>query len=91
MWQKASNSQLRMIYGLAKRLGIDNDVLHDIAARLCRCESLAKLSIVDARRIIDYLKRQAGEAVREPVDRASSAQQNRICALVREKIGRAHV
>ena len=81
MRQKASSGQLRMIYGLAKRAGIDNDLLHDIAARLCRCESLAELSKSDGIRIINYLKRQCGEPVAEPTERLTPAQFGKITAL----------
>lgn len=83
MWQKASSGQIKMIYGLAKRAGIDNDLLHDIAARLCHCESLTDLSKSDGIRLINYLKRQCGEPVAESTERLTPAQFGKINALAK--------
>ena len=80
--KKASNAQLKMIYGLAKRAGIDSDILHTITARVCHRDSLAALTSFEASRLIDHLKRYLGEAD-EGAGRATEKQRGKIYALAR--------
>lgn len=79
---KASNAQIKMIYGLSRKAGIDDDALHAITARLCYRDSLSLLTIAEASRLIDYLKRYMGEAD-EGVGRATEKQRGKIFALAR--------
>lgn len=81
--RKASGAQLKMVYGLAKKAGIDNDVLHDAAARICRKSSLAELTTLEASRLIDYLKHVSGDDQSVP-DRASAGQQGLIFSIARQ-------
>lgn len=80
--KKVSGKQLKMVYGLAKKAGIDNDVLHGVAARLCHKDSLAALTGYEASRLIDYLKHVNGDD--EIPDRASAGQQKLIYSIARD-------
>lgn len=79
--KKVSGKQLKMVYGLAKKVGIDNDVLHDVAARLCHKDSLSALTSYEASRIIEYLKHINGDDT--VPDRASKGQQGLIYSIAR--------
>lgn len=80
--KKASTAQLRMIYGLSHKAGIDDDALHSIAARVAHQSSLSKLTGWEAGRVIDYLKRFTGGAD-EGEGRATEKQRGKIFALAR--------
>lgn len=62
----ASNPQLRMIYGLAKKACMDSDTLHTVVDRLCKRDSLSKLTSLEANRVIEYLRRHLGEVDEAP-------------------------
>jgi len=52
---KITIAQMRMIYGLAKKKGMDNDTLHAYIYQLTNKSSLKHLSIMDAKKVIDSL------------------------------------
>lgn len=79
----ASNAQLRMIFGMAKKLGMDNDELHCLVHGLSGAESLRMLNSSQAARIIDRLNVLAGTK-KDISARATQAQQHKILALARE-------
>lgn len=79
---KASNAQLRMIYGLAKKAGMDSDTLHTVVDRLCRRESLSMLTVRDGNHVIEYLRRHLGE-VDEAPGMATERQREYILGLAR--------
>lgn len=85
---KASGAQMRAIFALGKKLGMDTDDLHAIAYRIGGVESLKSLTAREAGRMIDELRRRAGEPVRGPgtgsPSRATGPQQRMIYALTRE-------
>ena len=61
------NSQVRAIFGEAKRCGLDNDALHELVADVLRgnsptpesAVSIAKLTYTEAERVIQRLKGQS--------------------------------
>lgn len=80
---KVSAAQLRMIYGLSKKAGLDNDTLHTVAARVCSRDSLAELTTREASRLIDTLRRYTGDTD-EAAGRATEKQRGKIYALARD-------
>lgn len=83
--EMVNTAQLRMIYGLAKQAGMDNDTLHDFAHTLHRVESLKDLSKSQASRFIDNLKLKANyKPVPQSADRLTSKQKGKIFALARD-------
>ena len=79
----ATGAQLRMIYGMAKKIGMDNDELHCMVHGLTGCESLRALDTRQGARVIDRLNALAG-VERTPPNRASPAQQRMILGLARD-------
>lgn len=79
----ASNAQLRMIFGMAKKAGMDNDELHCMIHGLTGVESIKALNTSQAARIIDRLNVLTG-ARKDVAARATAAQQHKILALARE-------
>ena len=82
-----SSAQRGAIFGLAKTNGIDKDALHDVVKRETGRESISTLTAVDAIRVIDALKRSAGQ---EPGNRKNErpgmmteAQRGKVFALCR--------
>lgn len=56
-----SGGQIRMIYGLARRCGMDGDELHGMIAAQTGRESIRELTIYQGVQLIDRLKGMAGE------------------------------
>jgi hypothetical protein len=52
---KASASQLRKIYALAREKDIDTDNLHSLLYSVCKKEHLSEISVTEAVRLIDSL------------------------------------
>lgn len=55
-----SGGQMRMIYALARRAGMDNDTLHDMAMGITGKESLSAMSAAEGAQIIDRLQAYLG-------------------------------
>ncbi len=85
---KVSVAQLRYIFRLKNEIGMDIEDLHAIAYRIGGVESLKNLTAREAARMIDELKRRAGEPVETSVSgapsKATGPQKNKILALTRE-------
>ena len=79
-----TNAQLRMIYGLGKRAGLDNDTLHDMAHGMAGVDSLKAMTRQQAARMIDRLMNGARTEAVGPANRATPAQRRKIYALTRE-------
>ncbi len=69
-----SNGQIRMIYGLAKRLTIDNDWLHDIVEDKTGKTSIKELTSFQAKLVTDHLQRLLGEEPQTPPNRPTEKQ-----------------
>lgn len=78
----ATAAQKRMIWGIARKLHMNDGDLHSLAAGLTGCESIRQLNIQQAARVIDRLNALAGRD-REVPDRATKRQQARILAGAR--------
>lgn len=78
-----TKGQIRMIYGMAKRIGMDNDELHCMVHGLTGCDSIRALTVPQGGRVIDRLNVLAG-VKKEPTNRASAAQQRMILKLAGE-------
>ncbi|MDO5300108.1 MAG: DUF1018 domain-containing protein [Clostridia bacterium] len=81
---KASAGQVKAIWALGRKLGMDRDDLHAIAYRISGVESISTLTAWQAGRMIDELRMRAGETVRTGDGRATAAQQRMIAMLVRQ-------
>jgi len=55
--------QYRLVYGIARKLGYDNDVLHALVKDLFNKTSLRALREDEAHKLINRLKRLAGQPV----------------------------
>ena len=77
-----SGAQLRMIYGLARKVDLDDEQLHELARVTCRAESLKALTGVQAGWLIDRLQAILGRPA-APADRATKGQQGKIWAMIR--------
>lgn len=74
-----------MIYALARKAGIDNELLHDNVKRVTGCESIKALNKAQAKAIIDRLQQCTGDKPKAaPMNRATQAQRGMIFALSRE-------
>ncbi|MDD3410308.1 MAG: DUF1018 domain-containing protein [Eubacteriales bacterium] len=74
-----------MIYALARKADIDNELLHDNVKRITGCDSIKALSMTQAKAIINRLQECTGDKPRAaPMDRATNAQRGMIFALSRE-------
>ena len=74
-----------MIYALARKADIDNELLHDNVKRITGCDSIKALSMAQAKTIIDRLQQCTGDKPKTaPSDRATHAQRGMIFALSRE-------
>lgn len=78
-----TNAQLRMIFGMAKRIGMGDDELHCMVQGLTGEESIRRLNSRQAARVIDRLNALAGNS-RDIPNRASAAQQRLIQKLAEE-------
>lgn len=84
---KASAGQIKAIWALGRKLGMDADDLHAIAYRISGLESIRALTGREAGRMIDELKMRAGEKTNAPIGgegRATGAQQRMIAVLIRD-------
>lgn len=79
-----STAQLRMIYGLARKAGLDNDMLHTLVQGQTNLGSLKQLNSYQGKLVIDRLQGMSGVTLRDVAGRASTAQQKKIYALARE-------
>lgn len=82
---KATHAQLKAMFALGNKLGMDTEDLRGVAYRIGGVESLKALSKREAGRMIEELKRRAGEPTesRSP-NRATEPQRRMINALVRQ-------
>ena len=80
---RKTTAQLRMIFGMAKRIGMDDDELHCMVQGLTGEESIRRLNSRQAARVIDRLNVLAGNG-RDIPNRASAAQQRLIQKLAEE-------
>ena len=86
---KASAGQIKKIWAMGKRLGMDKEDLHAIAYRVSGNEHISTLTGREAGRVIDELKRYAGDQdciqTRSAGEgRLTDAQQRMIAVLIRD-------
>lgn len=74
-------AQIRMIYGIGRRNGLDDDMIHHVAQNLFGKDSLRDLTCWQAGQVIDSLRRKTGEAMEPIQERASEAQRKYILGL----------
>lgn len=83
-----TEKQRRMIYGVAKKLGMDSEVLHARCFEMFRKRHLSELSVVQAASLIDSLTGTDTSGYRQrrerPLDRASQEQINLILGLAKK-------
>lgn len=87
----ASDAQRRMLYGAARKAGMDNDLLHARCLAVTGKEHISQLTMGEAARLIDSLSGNSasltGNSRRRddrPLDRASQGQINVILGLARK-------
>ena len=87
----ASDAQRRMLYGAARKAGMDNDVLHARCLAVTGKEHISQLTMGEAARLIDSItgvdtsgKRGKPRQDDRPLDRASQGQINVILGLARK-------
>lgn len=86
-YTKASPEQLRMLYGLARKAGLDDDLLHARCLAVTGVAHLSLLTVAQAGRLIDNMQGRA--VIRRPMDdrpldRASQSQINVILGIARK-------
>ena len=82
--QKPMNDgQRRLIFGLARRLSLDDDELHDIVREQTGKTSIKELTSYKAKLVTDHLQMLLGEEPQTPRDRPTDKQLNKIYALAR--------
>lgn len=83
-----TEKQRRMIYGVAKKLGMDSELLHARCFEMFRREHLSELSVMQAAALIDSLTGTNTSSFRRrrerPLDRASQEQINLILGLAKK-------
>lgn len=82
-----SDGQVRMIYGLAHKAGLDNELLHDMVKADTGSDHIKGMTSYQGIQIIERLQKAAGETPRPkavPSDRGTIAQRNLIHALACE-------
>ena len=77
----ASAAQKRKIFALAKKNGMDNDLLHAYVCALVKKESLSKLTILEAIQVIDGLSGKGTRSARPRTDAMSQAQRRYLASL----------
>lgn len=86
----ASDAQRRMIYGAARKAGMDNDVLHARCYAVTGREHISDLTIQEAGRLIDSIMGKKSSRTRRytddphPLNRASQGQINIILGLAKK-------
>ena len=88
----ASDAQRRMLYGAARKAGMDNDVLHARCLAVTGKEHISTLTMGEAARLIDSHRGAhpaAGEAPAgdRPLDRPARGKHQRILGLARKLDG----
>lgn len=73
-----SSAQMRMMYGLAKECGMDNDDLHSVVMLVTNKDSIRALSKYEAKRTIDYLLHKSGQEKPNIPNRATENQKTMI-------------
>lgn len=86
MTAAVSAPQLRMLFGVARKAGLDNDDLHARAYETYRVESLRQLTSGQCARLIDSIQGKPRTERQRPIDRATQGQINIILGL-RTKMG----
>lgn len=79
-----SDGQRRLIFGLARRLALEDDELHGVVERITGTPSIKELTSYKAKLVADYLKRLLGEEKTTPRNRPTESQRQKIHALLRE-------
>ena len=69
-----SPQQMRCIYAIARKGGLDNEALHAIVENGTGKESIKDLTWQDAKKVIDELKRLTGQETTGPHDRPTKEQ-----------------
>jgi hypothetical protein len=86
---KAIRAQIQRIFGEAKKLGLDNDALHDKVKAVTGLEHISQLTMSQADDVIDSLtgKRRSFQPVthvQRPISRASQEQISLIFGLAKK-------
>lgn len=79
-----TSSQLKMIWGLARKLGMDSENVHALAKSVTGSDSLKQLDSQPAARLIDRMMAMAGQAKPEPLNRDSKKQLSMIFGLAKK-------
>ena len=74
-------AQMRCIYALARSGGLDSESLHAVVENTTGKDSIKLLTSLDAKNVIDRLKRLAGQESTAPHDRPTKEQVAKIYAL----------
>jgi hypothetical protein len=74
--------QMRCIYALARKGGLDDDALHAVVENVASKKSIKTLTALDAKKVIDKLKCLTGQETTGPHDRPTKEQVAKIHALV---------
>lgn len=77
----ASQAQKRKIWSLARQQGMDDDLLHAYIFNLVHKDSIRKLNIVEAVKVIDGLSGKEVRAASPKTADMSYAQRRYICSL----------
>lgn len=80
--ESISAAQIKLMYGVSRKLGMDNDALHALVRNLTGKESVKTLTRYEGVCVINQLKRKAGDE--EPGDRANKGQLHIIYGLARK-------
>lgn len=73
--------QMRCIYALARQGGLDNEALHAVVENGTGKDSIKTLTLMDAIKVIDQLKRLTGQETTGPYDRPTKEQVGMIYGL----------
>ena len=73
--------QMRCIYALARSGGLDNDALHAVVENGTGKDSIKTLTLQDAKKVIDQLKRLTGQETTGPYNRPTKEQVGLIYGL----------
>ena len=85
---KVTSAQLKAIFALSRKLGMDMEDLHGMAYRISGTDSLRTLSGREAGRMIEELKTRCGQPVIRTgggAGRATEAQQRKIFRLKQKR------
>ncbi|HWP96431.1 MAG TPA: phage protein GemA/Gp16 family protein [Syntrophomonadaceae bacterium] len=61
--KKISSGQMKRIYATARKLGIDNELLHDMVETQCKKKHISDLTMIQAGRMIDRLGQMEGRVI----------------------------